>query len=215
MTQPVKLANTLAHHRFSIPVPCAVSWDEMTGDNRVRHCGDCKKNVFDLSAMTESEAAALVAGNVKGELCVKFYRRQDGTVMTSDCGAAPESFARPAPRSLPRLVGAAVLALSAAGCSTREAAPVDNVVTVSLDMVSPESTLMMGSMVIDEFVKPPPARKVPRAHGTSRKAQARPAAPDGMEASPTSEPMPGPEVDQDAQPSNQDLGTRADSGIHT
>ncbi|CUI03861.1 hypothetical protein BN2497_2499 [Janthinobacterium sp. CG23_2] len=154
----------------------------------MRHCGDCKKNVFDLSAMTESEAAALVAGNLKGELCVKFYRRQDGTVMTSDCGAVPESSGRPPARSLPRLVGAAVLALSAAGCSPREAAPKENVVTVALDMVAPESQLMVGMMIMDEVPKPPTARKVPRTHAPGRKAEAPQAVPDEVEPAPTSEP---------------------------
>ena len=110
-------AHIIALHRIEIVTPCTVSWDKMEGDERVRHCGDCNKNVFNLSAMLEAEAAALVAQNSSGDLCVRFYRRPDGTMMTSDCSASPRARARKAWRSLPGLAGMAVLALSAAGCA--------------------------------------------------------------------------------------------------
>ena len=32
--------------------PCNASWDAMKGDDRVRFCGECQKNVYNLSAMT-------------------------------------------------------------------------------------------------------------------------------------------------------------------
>jgi hypothetical protein len=35
-----------------IASPCAADWNAMTGDERVRHCGACKKDVFNLSALT-------------------------------------------------------------------------------------------------------------------------------------------------------------------
>src|SRR5262245_27675690 len=40
--------------------PCSAAWDNMTGDERVRHCGDCDKDVFNLSGMTRDEAEALI-----------------------------------------------------------------------------------------------------------------------------------------------------------
>jgi hypothetical protein len=64
--------------------PCHVDWDAMAPvDDRVRFCGECRKHVFNLSAMTRAEAEALVAST--GEACVRFYRRADGTVATADC----------------------------------------------------------------------------------------------------------------------------------
>ena len=45
-----------------IAAPCSASWDRMLGDDRVRHCGDCNKNVYNLSGMTRDEAEALIAG---------------------------------------------------------------------------------------------------------------------------------------------------------
>lgn len=64
---------------------CHESWEGMTGDERVRHCGRCDKLVYDLSAMTAEGAEALL-GRHGASLCVRFYRRADGTVMTTDCG---------------------------------------------------------------------------------------------------------------------------------
>jgi hypothetical protein len=65
--------------------PCNASWDEMLGDDRVRFCTSCEKNVFNLSAMTREDAERLLAERLNGELCVRFYQRADGTVMTQDC----------------------------------------------------------------------------------------------------------------------------------
>lgn len=64
--------------------PCNASWDAMDGDDRVRFCGDCKKNVYNLSAMTRDEAEALITER-EGKICARFYRRKDGTVLTTDC----------------------------------------------------------------------------------------------------------------------------------
>ena len=69
---------------LSVASPCSESWSEMTGDDRVRFCGKCEKNVYDLGAMTAAEAEALLVQK-EGNVCVRFYRRADGTVMTSDC----------------------------------------------------------------------------------------------------------------------------------
>ena len=58
----------------------------MSGDDRVRFCGDCKLNVYNLAGMTRREATELIEGN-EGRLCVRFFRRKDGTFVTRDCPA--------------------------------------------------------------------------------------------------------------------------------
>jgi hypothetical protein len=75
--------------RIAIASPCEASWERMTGDDRVRFCGACQKNVFNLSAMTAHEAEALVHANA-GDMCVRFYERADGTVMLQDCPVGVE-----------------------------------------------------------------------------------------------------------------------------
>lgn len=77
-----KFDNPLNH--VSVASPCSADWSEMYGDNRKRFCGDCKLNVYNLSGMSRDEAEALIM-NAEGRLCVRFYRRADGTVLTRDC----------------------------------------------------------------------------------------------------------------------------------
>jgi hypothetical protein len=43
-----------------IATPCDVAWDTMAGTDRVRYCGQCRLNVYDVSQMTATDAAALI-----------------------------------------------------------------------------------------------------------------------------------------------------------
>jgi hypothetical protein len=56
----------------------------MIGTERARFCGQCSLNVYNLSAMTRTEAEDLIA-RTEGQLCVRFFRRADGTVLTQNC----------------------------------------------------------------------------------------------------------------------------------
>ncbi|MGC2236638.1 MAG: hypothetical protein WA584_10785 [Pyrinomonadaceae bacterium] len=68
----------------SVASPCAQDWNAMVGSERKRYCGDCKLNVYNLSGMTRAEAENLIM-NAEGRLCVRFYKRPDGTILTKDC----------------------------------------------------------------------------------------------------------------------------------
>ena len=69
---------------LQIAKPCSADWAAMSGDERVRHCGMCKLNVYNLSSMSRAEAEALIREK-EGKLCVKLFKRPDGTVITQDC----------------------------------------------------------------------------------------------------------------------------------
>src|SRR4051794_26772195 len=76
--------------RFSLNIidvarPCEADWDAMRGNDHVRFCGHCSLHVYNLSEMPQREAERLVL-ETQGRLCVRFYRRADGTVTTRDCG---------------------------------------------------------------------------------------------------------------------------------
>ena len=73
-----------------IAQPCAVSWRAMKGDERVRYCNQCDRKVFDLSKLTAVDAVNLLEERGH-DLCVRLYRRRDGTVMTRDCGTPRNS----------------------------------------------------------------------------------------------------------------------------
>ena len=79
-----KLSNSLDH--VKIAAPCTADWNQMFSfeGERVRFCSQCKLNVYNLSAMTQREASALVY-KTEGRLCVRFHRRADGTILTQDC----------------------------------------------------------------------------------------------------------------------------------
>jgi hypothetical protein len=56
----------------------------MRGDERVRFCDQCSMNVYNFSEMTRREAEVLLT-RTEGRLCVRFYRRADGTILTNNC----------------------------------------------------------------------------------------------------------------------------------
>lgn len=70
--------------KLEVASPCSQSWEAMQGDERVRHCQQCRLNVYNLSAMTRSELLELVSRR-EGRVCGRFYQRKDGTVITRDC----------------------------------------------------------------------------------------------------------------------------------
>lgn len=92
---------------LKIASPCSANWDEMVGNDRQRFCGDCKLNVYNLSGMTEDEAESLIT-NSEGRVCVRMYRRTDGSVITKDC---PVGWARVKRRV--RTISTAVVSLIA------------------------------------------------------------------------------------------------------
>src|SRR2546430_11581186 len=71
-------------NHVEVAAPCKADWDQMIGSEQMRFCGQCNLNVYNLSGMTRDEAESLIARN-EGRLCVRFYRRTDGSIITRDC----------------------------------------------------------------------------------------------------------------------------------
>jgi len=70
--------------RIEIASPCTIPWEGMPGNDRVRFCGQCRQNVFNVEALSREEARRLIARQ-EGRLCVRMLRRPDGTIVTADC----------------------------------------------------------------------------------------------------------------------------------
>jgi hypothetical protein len=121
--------------------PCHERWDGMTGDAQVRHCARCDKNVYNLSAMTREAAEALLREN-EGALCVRYFRRTDGTILTADCPVGVR-------RKRVRLVAAAgamtALAAGAAAMFSRMGAP-----------MPPHARSSQGAVATSPIVNAPP-----------------------------------------------------------
>lgn len=82
-TLPVAHSSRLLH-KVRIASPCEASWQDMAGNDLKRFCRACSKSVYNLESLTADEAEQLILEN-EGSLCVRLYRRRDGTVLTADC----------------------------------------------------------------------------------------------------------------------------------
>lgn len=76
--------------KIKIASPCGANWNEMIGDDRKRYCAECRLNVYNLSDMTRDEAESFLI-NSEGRVCLRIYRRADGSVITRNC---PVGFAK-------------------------------------------------------------------------------------------------------------------------
>ena len=81
---PATAPKTSPLDNLRVAAPCSANWDDMDGDERSRHCRECKLNVYNLSGMSRAEAEALIKEK-EGNLCVRFYQRADGTILTDNC----------------------------------------------------------------------------------------------------------------------------------
>jgi len=106
-------------HTLKIASPCHADWDEMQGDDQARFCQTCRKNVYNLSEMTQDEAQALV-NRLEGRLCVRFYTRADGTLLTQDCPVGLRAVRR---KLIKKLSYAAAVLLSCASGLLRGMGP--------------------------------------------------------------------------------------------
>lgn len=141
--------------------PCNASWDEMVGDERVRFCGSCQKNVYNLSSMAREEAEALLAARMGNETCVRFYRRADGTLLTADCPVGQKKKRRKlaliAVASAGAMAGAALTAFSRTQCratqGTMAELPTQGQMTAEMGDVAPTPAVMGSAAVL--YVAPP------------------------------------------------------------
>ena len=67
-----------------VAAPCPADWDSMYGNERVRFCEQCQLNVYNLSEMSRAEAEELI-GRAEDRLCVRYYKRKDGSILTQNC----------------------------------------------------------------------------------------------------------------------------------
>jgi hypothetical protein len=127
--------------RVKIAAPCNADWDQMFSfeGERVRFCSQCNLNVYNLSNMTRNEANTLLA-RTEDRLCVRFYRRADGTVLTENCPVGLRAFKRRALWVAQVLLGMLLSFLGGLGLSSLK--PVMRLA----EIVSPRPVLM-GAMM--------------------------------------------------------------------
>ncbi|HEY9403947.1 MAG TPA: hypothetical protein VIQ24_14895 [Pyrinomonadaceae bacterium] len=162
-----QFTDPLSHVR--VAAPCRADWERMRGNERVRFCDQCSMNVYNLSNMTKKEAEALIL-NTEGRLCVRYYHRADGSILTDNCPVGLRAlkrrvsgFSRAAISSvLSFFAGMAVLA----GLETAQGT-LDAATEASPDLISPvpltisepteespapEPPMMMGVLAVEPRV---------------------------------------------------------------
>ncbi|HEU5236662.1 MAG TPA: hypothetical protein VFU37_05945 [Pyrinomonadaceae bacterium] len=125
--------------RVKVAAPCKADWDQMIGSERVRFCAQCNLNVYNLSGMTRTEAESLIARNEQ-RLCVRFFRRRDGSIITRDC---PEGL-----RLIRRRVSYFIKAVFASVVTFLLACGFQSLVGISSETHSPE---FMGIMLPGKY----------------------------------------------------------------
>ena len=153
MTTPYRTAKRSLPMLASVQVasPCSAEWSDMVGDDRVRFCGSCAKNVYNLSAMLAEDAERLLVERAGKDLCVRFFQRADGTMMTSDC---PVGVTRKRRKKVAMAVAGAGAMAFGAFASLRESArqggyipaPTGEVAATGPPPAAPEVPTAMGTV---------------------------------------------------------------------
>ncbi|MGI8640825.1 MAG: hypothetical protein ACR2MG_12880 [Pyrinomonadaceae bacterium] len=102
---------------IKIASPCLADWDAMIGNERQRHCGDCKLNVYNLSEMTRREAENFLL-QAEGRVCVRYFKRADGTVLTKDCPVGWKAIKQRISKTATAFASLVFAALSGIGLAT-------------------------------------------------------------------------------------------------
>ena len=132
----------------------------MDGDERVRHCSVCRLNVYNLSEMSGEEAETFLRQQL-GRVCVRYFQRIDGTVMTKDCPRGLKSLRK---RAVKRLALAASLALTSISCGTHG----DRIKKATgLDIFDRPKAVVGALPDFDGRLQPPPSSSPTTGTGTT------------------------------------------------
>jgi hypothetical protein len=138
--------------QIRVASPCSASWNQMTGDDRTRHCGACDKDVYNLSGMTREEAEALIVER-NGELCVRYYQRADGTILLADCTVGMQRKRRQ--RRTAARAAAVAGGLAVAGAMALHARATERLGAVPRDEVVPHVTMGVMALPPQPPAQPP------------------------------------------------------------
>jgi hypothetical protein len=153
---------------ITVASPCTAPWDAMNGDDRVRFCGQCSQHVYNLSELTQTQAEDLVQEH-EGKMCVRFYRRADGTMLTKDCPVGWRAIQRrvlmiggAAAAALVVVLGLITASALAAGGRDNRGVRAANPVQRAWDWLFPPPVCVMGEPVpVGPVGGPPPTPPSP------------------------------------------------------
>jgi len=141
-----KFTNPL--NNIKVASPCSADWNEMMGNERRRFCAECKLNVYNLSGMSQREAENLLL-NSEGRLCVRFYKRADGTILTKDCPVGWQAIRQRVSKTATAFASLVFAALSGIGLANYFAESSEPQI---MEQISYEAeNLKMGEIAVEEI----------------------------------------------------------------
>jgi hypothetical protein len=145
---------------LSVAAPCSAKWAQMTGDERARFCGLCKKHVYNISAMSRDEAEALIRQN-EGDVCIRLYKRADGTVILDNCPVGLRAIRRRVRWMVEGVVAAValcgtVIMVNASRASSGRSTTLKEWFFPAKPRVPQAQSCVMGKMAAPLPVSPPP-----------------------------------------------------------
>jgi hypothetical protein len=144
-----RFKNRLNH--IQVAAPCKADWNQMIGSEQVRFCGQCNLNVYNLSGMSRVDAESLIA-RTEGRLCVRFYRRRDGSIITQDCPVGLRAIQRRVSYLAKAIIATAFTFLASVGLqSLIPNFPMRSPVVISGMMVAPASVVVPPPPFPQEF----------------------------------------------------------------
>ncbi|HRH46035.1 MAG TPA: hypothetical protein PKY82_30610 [Pyrinomonadaceae bacterium] len=66
---------------FEVPKPCSMNWDEMKGNEEIRHCDRCQHQIYNLSEMP-TRRALKVLNQPDEKVCVTYLQDDNNKVIT-------------------------------------------------------------------------------------------------------------------------------------
>jgi hypothetical protein len=179
--------STIPLEVIEIPKPCPADWSQMRGDERVRFCSHCSLHVYNLSAMSRMEAEQLLE-QTEGRMCVRLYKRLDGTVITQDCGGgwrlAAKRLGRWASAATALVIAAALTPLTftrwVGASPTPKSTPMECTKEPTPKAFVGRPVMLMGDFAVAKMGEPAPAPPV----------MGKPAAPAPPATQPATQPAP-------------------------
>jgi len=155
-------AHEFSLEQISVRVPCTVAWESMTGNEQVRHCAHCRQQVYNISAMSREAAEEFLQasrgnggdGQDGRRVCVQFYRRPDGTVITRDCFALRRALRTGTMWTLGLVAGLLLVVLGLFGWTRTSGGSSESIwpricqYEPFRTLFGPRSTAVMGEMVM-------------------------------------------------------------------
>lgn len=154
LARPLPMSDEALLQNVRVASPCSVNWDAMPGGERVRSCAQCNHKVYNLSEMPAADAAQLLRAS-EGRICVRFYRRSDGTVMTKDCPVGLRAVRQRMARAATLAFSTLFISLGGLSLATRTRSEQPRFLRWALDTVSPQPEPLLLPMAMGEIAREP------------------------------------------------------------